>query len=140
MLFISELIDNQIRNLVWKLSQFDSLSKDLSTVLWFKHCYSPSPFVRRSVYSSLEGIANDFREKQRVLRTYLLDPSTFEPRRLLVDDMLLSTSHSSSRNVVNVSESHSKLRTFCKETKFLTLHSRNLFNQYVDILSCYSKR
>jgi hypothetical protein len=69
-----------------------------------------------------------------------LDPSTFEPRRLLVDDMLLSTSHSSSRNVVNVSESHSKLRTFCKETKFLTLHSRNLFNQYVDILSCYSKR
>ena len=52
------------------------------------------------MYSSFEGMAKDFLEKQRVLRTYL---STVEPRRLLVDDMLLSASHSSSRNVVTVS-------------------------------------
>ena len=52
------------------------------------------------MYSSFEGMAKDFLEKQRVLRTYL---STVEPSRLLVEDMLLSASHSSSRNVVTVS-------------------------------------
>ena len=48
------------------------------------------------VYSSFEGMAIDFRAKQRVLRTYLSPP---DPSLLLVDDIVLSTSHSSSLKV-----------------------------------------
>jgi len=48
------------------------------------------------VYSSFDGIVIDFRAKQRVFKTYL---SPADPCLLLVDDNVLSASHSSNRNV-----------------------------------------